>query len=250
MAAGVGLLSGKIALVTGASSGIGRAVCQVFAREGARLVAVDNQKKGLESVLSLPGNHHSFVADVSSAASVQALIKDVKDAFNEAPQCLVNCAGITRDRLLLKLKESEFDEVLNVNLKGTYLTTQAFSQYMIEKQVKSGAIVNISSIVAKIGNVGQCNYAASKAGVIGFTKSAAKELARHGIRCNAILPGFIDTPMVESIPGKVSDMLVTQIPMGRIGKPSEIAEACLFLASDKSSYITGACLEVTGGLSM
>lgn len=250
MAAGVGLLSGKIALVTGASSGIGRAVCQAFAREGARLAAVDNQKKGLESILSLPGNHQSFIADVSSSASVQELIKEIKNAFNQPPQYIINCAGITRDGFLLKMKESAFDEVINVNLKGTFLTTQAFSQYMIEKQVKSGAIVNISSIVSKVGNIGQCNYAASKAGVIGFTKTAAKELARYGIRCNVILPGFIDTPMVESIPEKVTDMIVTQIPLGRIGKPSEIAEACVFLASDKSSYITGASLEVTGGMFM
>lgn len=246
-----GLLAGRLALVTGAGSGIGRAVCQAFAREGARLAAVDVHEKGLAPVLSLPGDNKAFTVDISqSVDAVTTLFNDVNKAFSQIPCCVVNCAGITRDSLLLKMDEKDFDQVLQVNLKGTFLITQVAGRFMIQNRIQNGSIVNISSIVAKVGNLGQCNYAASKAGVIGLTKSAAKELAKFGIRCNAIMPGFIDTPMVESIPDKVIDMLIKTIPLGRIGKPSEIADACLFLASDKSLYITGSVIEVTGGMFM
>lgn len=246
-----GLLAGRLALVTGAGSGIGRAVCQAFAREGARLAAVDLHEKGLAPVLSLPGDNRAFSQDISdSAESMQTLFGDVQKAFCQTPCCIVNCAGITQDSLLLKMDENDFDQVIRVNLKGSFLITQAAARSMVQNQVHNGSIVHISSIVAKVGNLGQVNYSASKAGVLGLTKSAAKELAKHGIRVNAIMPVFIDTPLVESVPDKVMDMLIKTIPLGRIGKPSEIADACLFLACDKSRYITGACLEVTGGMFM
>lgn len=246
-----GLLAGRLALVTGAGSGIGRAVCQAFAREGARLAAVDLHEKGLAPVLSLPGDNRAFTFDISdSAESMQSLFSDVQKAFSQTPSCIVNCAGITQDSFLLKMPEKDFDQVIQVNLKGSFLITQAAGRSMVQNRVYNGSIVHMSSIVAKVGNLGQVNYSASKAGVLGLTKSAAKELAKHGIRVNAVMPGFIDTPLVESVPDKVMDMLIKTIPLGRIGKPSEIADACLFLASDKSSYITGACLEVTGGMFM
>ncbi|KAK2158506.1 hypothetical protein LSH36_168g01020 [Paralvinella palmiformis] len=218
MASG-GVLAGKLALVTGAGGGIGRAVCQLFAREGARLAVVDiKESKAKETLSSLEGVHHCFQADISSSSSVNELLKKITSNISGVPSLIVNCAGITRDSFLLKMEEKTFDDVININLK--------------------------------IGNLGQSNYAASKAGVIGLTKTAAKELAGFGIRCNVVLPGFIETSMTDCIPIKVIDMMVKQTPLGRMGQPEEVAEACLFLASDRSSYITGSAIEVTGGLAM
>lgn len=246
-----GILKGRLALITGAGSGIGRAVCQLFASEGARIAAIDVQEKVHESVKFLQGkDHRTFVADVSSTTAVEGLLADIMKHFSMPPCAVVNCAGITRDKMLVKMTETEFDEVISVNLKGTYIVSQVASKQMIASKIKHGSIVNISSISGKVGNVGQCNYSASKAGVVGFTKAAAKELGRFNIRCNAVLPGFIDTPMIESVPNKVMETVIASVPLGRIGKPSDIADACLFLTSDRSSYITGACLEVTGGLFM
>ncbi|KAH3800444.1 estradiol 17-beta-dehydrogenase 8-like [Dreissena polymorpha] len=251
--ASAGLLAGRIALITGAGSGIGRAVCQVFAREGAAIAAVDLNKDAANTTVQGLTNtsgisHQSFCADVSASGSVSDLIQNVRSAFNGLPTVAVNSAGITQDGFMLKMSEEKFDKVIAVNLKGTFLVNQALCRALVSENVRNASIVNISSISGKAGNLGQANYAASKAGVIGLTKTAAIELAKQGIRVNAVLPGFTVTPMTDAVPDKVKQMVTMLIPMGRMGQPEEIAEACLFLASDRSSYITGVALEVAGGL--
>ncbi|XP_011430925.3 (3R)-3-hydroxyacyl-CoA dehydrogenase [Magallana gigas] len=246
------MLSGRLAVVTGAGSGIGRAVCRVFASEGATVIGVDMNEKGMEETLAMikdTGDHQSFQCDVSSSASVNNLLDKIKEKYSSAPQVAVNSAGITRDRTMMKLTEEDFDKVVNVNLKGTWLLNKAVGKAMLTDKVP-GSIVNISSLVGKTGNIGQTNYAASKAGVIGITKSMAKEMGKFNIRVNAVLPGFIETPMTETVPENLMQMTKLLIPLGRLGNPEEIANTCAFLASDKSSYITGATIEVTGGLFM
>lgn len=187
---------------------------------------------------------------MGSSDSVQTLFGDIKKHYSIPVTIVVNCAGITRDCFLLDMTEEAFDSVTTVNLKGTYLVTQAAAREMVTQNVQEGSIVNVSSIVGKTGNLGQCNYAASKAGVVGLTKTVALELARHNIRCNAVMPGFIDTPMVAQVPDKVMAKVLPRIPLGRMGTPEEVAEAVLFLCSPKSSYVTGSVLEVTGGMFM
>lgn len=246
------MLSGRLAVVTGAGSGIGRAVCRVFASEGATVIGADMNEKGMEETLAMikdTGDHQSFQCDVSSSASVNNLLDKIKEKYSSAPQVAVNSAGITRDRTMMKLTEEDFDKVINVNLKGTWLLNKAVGKAMLTNKVQ-GSIVNISSLVGKTGNIGQTNYAASKAGVIGITKSMAKEMGKFNIRVNAVLPGFIETPMTETVPENLMQMTKLLIPLGRLGNPEEIANTCAFLASDKSSYITGATIEVTGGLFM
>nr|XP_011430925.2 estradiol 17-beta-dehydrogenase 8 isoform X2 [Crassostrea gigas] len=246
------MLSGRLAVVTGAGSGIGRAVCRVFASEGATVIGADMNEKGMEETLAMikdTGDHQSFQCDVSSSASVNNLLDKIKEKYSSAPQVAVNSAGITRDRTMMKLTEEDFDKVVNVNLKGTWLLNKAVGKAMLTNKVQ-GSIVNISSLVGKTGNIGQTNYAASKAGVIGITKSMAKEMGKFNIRVNAVLPGFIETPMTETVPENLMQMTKLLIPLGRLGNPEEIANTCAFLASDKSSYITGATIEVTGGLFM
>ncbi|XP_071499198.1 estradiol 17-beta-dehydrogenase 8-like [Diadema antillarum] len=252
------VLAGRVAIVTGGGSGIGRAVCQLFAKNGASVVAADLTQAATEDTVAsldktLKGHgqaHRAFAADVRCRDAVQSLVAEVTATYEKPPTVLVNSAGITKDQLLLKMTEENFDDVINVNLKGTFLMSQAVSQAMVKSKVSEGSIINISSIVAKVGNMGQTNYSASKAGVIGMTKTMAKELSRFNIRCNAILPGFIETPMTDKIPEKVLQMMVQMIPLGFMGRPEDIAETCLFLASSQSSYITGASIEVTGGLGM
>lgn len=246
------MLSGRLAVVTGAGSGIGRAVCRVFASEGATVIGADMNEKGMEETLAMikdTGDHQSYQCDVSSSASVNNLLDKIKEKYSSAPQVAVNSAGITRDRTMMKLTEEDFDKVVNVNLKGTWLLNKAVGKAMLTNKVQ-GSIVNISSLVGKTGNIGQTNYAASKAGVIGLTKSMAKEMGKFNIRVNAVLPGFIETPMTETVPENLMQMTKLLIPLGRLGNPEEIANTCAFLASDKSSYITGATIEVTGGLFM
>lgn len=246
------MLSGRLAVVTGAGSGIGRAVCRVFASEGATVIGADMNEKGMEETLAMikdTGDHQSYQCDVSSSASVNNLLDKIKEKYSSAPQVAVNSAGITRDRTMMKLTEEDFDKVVNVNLKGTWLLNKAVGKAMLTDKVP-GSIVNISSLVGKTGNIGQTNYAASKAGVIGITKSMAKEMGKFNIRVNAVLPGFIETPMTETVPENLMQMTKLLIPLGRLGNPEEIANTCAFLASDKSSYITGATIEVTGGLFM
>lgn len=251
--AGIQQLAGRLALVTGGGSGIGRAVCKALSSEGARVIAADKNKEGAVATISeLPGSgeHSAVEVDVGNSDSVSSLFAEIKKTYNAPVSIVVNCAGILRDSFLIDMTEEAFDDVLKINLKGTYLVTQAAAREMVSSAVPSGAIVNISSIVAKTGNMGQCNYAASKAGVVGFTKTVALELAKHNIRCNAIMPGFIETPMVATVPEKVLAKILPRIPMGRIGKPEELASAVLFLCSPASSYVTGSVLEVTGGLYM
>ncbi|XP_033124270.1 estradiol 17-beta-dehydrogenase 8-like [Anneissia japonica] len=253
---GVGLqLAGRLALVTGGGSGIGRSICEVFARNGASVVvadiSVDNASQVANNLATDSGpdiKHHSCSVDVGDSNAVKQMVKETMSLYGRAPCIAVNSAGITKDSFMVSMEESSFDEVIRVNLKGTFLVTQAISVAMLEQGVERGSIINLGSISGKVGNIGQCNYAASKAGVEGLTKSAAKELALHGIRCNAVLPGFIKTPMTETVPEKVVSMMKKMIPAGRMGEPSEVAEACLFLASDQSGYITGTTIEVTGGL--
>ncbi|XP_054718069.1 estradiol 17-beta-dehydrogenase 8-like [Uloborus diversus] len=246
------LLKGKTALVTGGGSGIGRAVCLTFAKEGATVIATDiNDDAAKETIQTAEDavKHFAQSVDVSNSESVESLMSKIKQSC-PIPDVLVNCAGITRDTFMLKMTESMFDDVIKVNLKGTYLMTQAVSKLMIDTKVDDGSIINISSVSGKIGNVGQCNYAASKAGVEGLTKTVARELATYNIRCNAVMPGFIDTPMVATVPDKVIERIKSEIPLKRLGKPEEIADVCVFLASRRSSYITGSVIQVSGGLFM
>ncbi|CAJ0951053.1 unnamed protein product, partial [Mesorhabditis belari] len=245
------LLQGKLGVITGGGSGIGRAICQRLAAQGARLIVVDRHEESASSTVSqLEGQgHKSFAGDVSKSADVENLRKFAVDHLKGAPNVVVNCAGITRDATLLKMSEQAFDDVVAVNLKGVHLVTQAFAREAVANQALL-SVINVSSIIGKVGNFGQTNYAATKAGVIAFSKSAAKELAKKGIRVNAVLPGFVETPMTTAMPPDVLKSICAGIPMGRMGHADEIANGVLYLASDLSSYVTGAQLEITGGLYM
>ncbi|XP_071520156.1 estradiol 17-beta-dehydrogenase 8-like isoform X3 [Panulirus ornatus] len=197
-----------------------------------------------------PGDHLALSVNVADKASVASLVRSVIEQLKAPPNLLANVAGITQDNFLLQMDEQSFMNVIDVNLKGTFLVTQAVTSALQEHEITSGSIVNIASIVSKTGNMGQCNYASSKAGVQAFTKTAALELARVGVRVNCVLPGFVDTAMVTTVPEKVLTMLLKNVPLRRLGQPEEIAEVVAFLLSDKSSYMTGASVEVTGGLAM
>ncbi|XP_054663646.1 LOW QUALITY PROTEIN: (3R)-3-hydroxyacyl-CoA dehydrogenase [Grus americana] len=256
-----GRLGGALALVTGGASGIGRAVCARLAREGARLAVADRDEggRGTRWGGSTRGGgphagggppHAAFEVDVASAPSVTRLLARVQEHFGVPPTICVGCAGVTRDEFLLRLGEGDFQEVLGVNLTGTFLVTQAVAQALVAAGAPGGSIIHVGSIVGKVGNLGQANYAASKAGVEGLTRTCAKELARFGIRCNVVLPGFIVTPMTDKVPPKVLEKFAGMVPMGRLGDPQDVADVCAFLASGDSSYITGASVEVTGGLFM
>ncbi|XP_074469794.1 (3R)-3-hydroxyacyl-CoA dehydrogenase [Sebastes fasciatus] len=253
MAASTRLIS-RLALVTGGGSGIGRAVCQRLASEGASVVVADlNEESANETLGSLPSGlrgqgHMAAVVDVSSKESVKKLVTSVQTQYFQPPSVCVNAAGITQDDFLLNMSEDQFDKVIQVNLKGSFLVIQAVSQALVACGAPKGSIVTVGSIVGKVGNIGQANYAASKAGVEGLTRSAAKELSRFGIRCNCVLPGFISTPMTDKVPEKVISKMTSLVPLGRMGEPAEVADVCAFLASDDSRYITGASVEVTGGL--
>ncbi|XP_011214401.1 estradiol 17-beta-dehydrogenase 8 [Bactrocera dorsalis] len=244
------VLLGKLAIVTGAGSGIGRATCRVLARDGARVIAADRNLRAAEQTAKDIGIDHvvALELDVASLESVTKAVAASIAQFKQPPSIVVNSAGITRDGYLLKLTEKDYDDVYKVNLKGTFLMAQQFARAMIEHHVRNGSIINISSIVARISNPGQANYAATKAGVISLTEIAAKEFGKFGIRVNAILPGFINTPMVEVVPDKVKEDVLRRCPMGRLGRPEEIAEVIAFLASEKASYVNGSAIEVTGGL--
>ncbi|NLV88670.1 MAG: 3-oxoacyl-[acyl-carrier-protein] reductase [Tissierellia bacterium] len=245
-------LANKVAIVTGGSRGIGKEIALELARNGANIAItyVSNDQKAKEvvdEILSLGVKAIAIKADVSKEEEVQDMIKKVEEEFNSV-DILVNNAGITKDNLLIRMKEEEWDQVMNVNLKGTFLCTKAVSRMMMKKRY--GKIINITSVVGITGNIGQGNYSASKAGVIGFTKSMARELASRGIRVNAVAPGFIETDMTDVLKEDIKDAMLKSIPLGAFGKPKDIADAVVFLASSKSDYITGQVINVNGGMNM
>lgn len=248
----MGLLTGKTIIVTGAGRGIGKGIAEVLAKEGANIVVSDIDAASCEStakelVEKFGVKSVGIAGNVAKKDDAVKLAEKAKELGEGKIWGIVNNAGITKDSMLLKMSEDQWDAVLNVNLKGVFLCTQAAIQYMTES---GGSVVNISSIVGKAGNIGQTNYCASKSGVVGFSKAVAKEFARKGVRCNAIQPGFIKTPMTDAIPEKVVSQLVASIPMQTMGMPEDIANACLFLLSDMSRYITGTVIEVAGGMFM
>ena len=243
-------LSGKVALVTGSARGIGRSIAELFCAEGATVVVNDvgsdaGARETLAALEAAGGKGSVEMFDVSDAAQVDAGVKNILEAHGRI-DVLVNNAGITRDNLLLRMSEEEFDAVLRVNLKGTFLLTKMVTRHMMKQ--RSGKVVNISSVVGMMGNAGQSNYAAAKAGIIGFTKATARELASRNITVNAIAPGFIRTAMTAALPEAVQKAFLAQIPLGRFAEPREVAELALFLASDASSYITGQVVGINGGM--
>lgn len=245
-------LKGKVAVITGSARGIGRSVAEKLAAAGANIVITDILEEVGEATAKEIANTYGvetmFVSgNVASSESMAELAKAVLDKFGQV-DVLVNNAGITRDGLFMRMKEEDFDLVLNINLKGAYNCTQAFFKSMIKK--RSGSIINMASIVGIMGNAGQVNYSASKAGMIGMTKSLAREAGKRGIRVNAIAPGYIRSEMTDVLSDDVKQSFMTNIPMGDFGTPEDIANAVLFLASDMSTYITGQTLSVNGGLLM
>ena len=243
----------KVALITGGSRGIGKKIAEKFARNGYNIVINYVSEKTdvnkLESDLSQNGKVEVLCikCDVTDFNSCQEMVKKAVDKFGKI-DVLINNAGITKDNLLMRMKEEDFDKVINVNLKGTFNMTKNVISYMMKK--RSGRIVNISSVVGVSGNSGQANYAASKAGIIGFTKSVAKELASRNILANAVAPGFIETDMTDVLSESVKESIYSQIPLKKRGKPEEVANAVYFLGSDENTYITGQVLNVDGGMIM
>lgn len=243
-------LAQEVALVTGAARGIGRAIAESLAAGGAKVMlsdllpevhdtAADLRQKGYEAV--------SCTGDVSKMEDAQAMVEAVLEQFGRL-DILINNAGITRDNLLLRMTEEDWDKVIAINLKGTFNLTKSAIKTMIKQ--RSGKIVNIASVIGEIGNSGQANYSASKAGVIAFTKSMAKELGSRGIRVNAVAPGFIQSKMTDVLSDEVKNNLLRQIPLGRLGLPENVAKAVVFLVSDEADYITGQVLNVDGGMVM
>jgi 3-oxoacyl-[acyl-carrier protein] reductase len=244
-------LTGKVALVTGAAQGIGKAVAMLLARNGADIVVSDiNLEKAEETakeIESIGSKAMAIKVNVADLNNVERMVEAILDKFGKI-DILVNNAGITRDKLILRMTEEDWDAVLDVNLKGTFNCTKAVVRHMAKQ--RGGKIVSIASVVGEMGNAGQVNYAASKAGVMGLTKTMAREFAQRGINVNAIAPGYIETPMTEVLPEKVKEELKRLIPMERLGKPEDVAEAVLFLVSEESNYITGHVLNVNGGIYM
>jgi 3-oxoacyl-[acyl-carrier protein] reductase len=244
-------LKDKVAIITGAAGGIGFAAANVFAREGAKVAVADfNEQQGVESVNLLKEKGYEanfFQVNVADRDSVNAMVASVVDTYGGI-DVLVNNAGITRDAMLSKLSVEDFQKVLDVNLTGVFHCTQAVLPAMFERG--KGRIINTSSVSGVYGNVGQTNYAATKAGVVGMTKTWAKELGRKGINVNAVAPGFIETGMTAKVPEKILDQMRMMVPLGRLGLPEDIANAYLFLASDESNYVNGTVLHVDGGIMM
>ena len=242
----------KTVFVTGASRGIGKEVALKFADKGYNIVInyvssktnveelkEEFEKKGVKALI--------MQADVTNKEAIEELVKKAIEEFGQI-DVLVNNAGITKDNLLMRMSEEEFDKVIEINLKGTYIVTKAVTKYMMKK--RKGSIINLSSVVGVAGNAGQCNYAASKAGIIGFTKSVAKELASRNIRANAVAPGFIETDMTAVLSDEVKENIHNQIPLKRMGTAKEVANLIYFLGSDESAYITGQVVNVDGGMVM
>lgn len=245
-------MEGRVALVTGGGRGIGRAIAARFANGGAKVAisyrANDAAAEETANVIREKGAEcELFKGDVATPEDVEALVKGIGEAFGPV-EILVNNAGTTRDNILLRMKDAEFDEVLATNLKGTYLCTRAVLRGMV--RARWGRIVNVSSVVGLLGNAGQANYAASKAGIIGFTKSVAREVAGRSITVNAVAPGYVETELTGSLPESIKEQILGQVPVGRFGELKEVAEVVAFLASDSAAYITGQTLAVDGGMVM
>ena len=244
-------LTDKVALVTGASRGLGRAIALALAQEGASIAAVARSEEALketiEAIRALGGTAEPYAADVASEASVEAAVEKITARFHRV-DVLVNNAGVTRDGLLMRMKSDDWDAVLNTNLKGAFNLTKPIGRLMVKQ--RAGRIVNISSVIGLMGNAGQANYAASKAGLIGFTKSVAKEFASRNITCNVVCPGFIETDMTRDLGDDLRKKLLERIPLQRLGQPEDVAGTVAFLCSPAASYITGQILTVDGGMVM
>ena len=244
-------LEGKSALITGGARGIGKEIALLFAKEGADIaicdVSIEHKEDILKEIQGLGRQCLVFKADVTQSNDVQNMADKILDKFKKL-DILVNNAGITRDNLILRMSEEEWDRVIAVNLKGCFLCTKIISRVMLKQ--RSGRIVNLASIIGIMGNMGQANYAASKAGIIGLTKSAAKELGSRGICINAIAPGFIKTEMTDRLTEDIQNKMLSMIPLGRFGEPEDVANLALFLSSKSSSYITGQVIQIDGGMLM
>ena len=244
-------LQNKNAIVTGASRGIGRAIALRLARDGANVAcvarSVESVKETVEAIRALGRKAEGYAVDVSDFAAVEAAVKEIEGKF-ETLDVLVNNAGLTRDTLLMRMTVDDWDTVINANLRGAFNWTKSLTRQMLRQ--RSGRIVNIASVIGLVGNAGQANYAASKAGLIGFTKSVAKELGSRGITVNAVCPGFIETDMTSGLAQEIKDKVLAQVPLGRFGKAEEVADLVGFLAGPQAAYITGQALTVDGGMVM
>lgn len=240
-------LEGKVALVTGASRGIGKAIALQLKADGAKVIGTATTEQGATNISAYLGEGQGMCLDVTNPESIQAVLNAINEKFG-APTILVNNAGITRDNIALRMKDEEWDEVIETNLTSIFRVTKACLKGMTK--ARWGRVINISSVVGLMGNVGQSNYSAAKAGLEGYTRSMARELGSRNITFNAIAPGFIDTDMTKELSEEHKAMMLTQIPLGRLGRPEEIAAVCGFIASEGAAYITGSTIPVNGGMYM
>jgi 3-oxoacyl-[acyl-carrier protein] reductase len=241
-------LQGKVALVTGASRGIGRATAETLVARGATVIGTATSEKGAEAIAAYLGEHGTGLAlDVTSTESIQQLFADIKAKYGDI-DILVNNAGITRDNLLMRMKDEEWEDIISTNLTSVYRLSKAVLRSMMKK--RHGRIISIGSVVGTMGNAGQANYSAAKAGVLGFTRSLAREVASRGITVNAIAPGFIETDMTRALDDNQRGAILSQVPMARLGDAEEIAKTVAFLASEDAAYITGETIHVNGGMYM
>ncbi|MEZ3505277.1 MAG: 3-oxoacyl-[acyl-carrier-protein] reductase [Lachnospiraceae bacterium] len=246
------MLEGKVALVTGAAKGIGKAIALALAADGAAVIvnyngSKDRAEQTVEEIKALGADAMAYQCNVADTKAVDDMIKEIIRIYGRL-DILVNNAGITRDNLIMKMTEEDFDAVINANLKGCFNTIKAVSRQMLKQ--RSGRIINITSVSGILGNVGQANYAASKAGIIGLTKTMARELASRGITVNAVAPGFVDTDMTQTLSDSIKAAATAQIPLGHFGRPEDIASMAAYLASEKASYITGQIISVDGGMAI